>query len=132
MPKNSDSKTTRTDLRWNFFSNRFTQIILLVFSTLEGLIALRILLKLIGANPEALLVALIYGITSLFLLPFTGLVQSQTVGSMVFEISSMFAVVVYALAAMLVERIITIIYTRQSSTITKVSETTTSEHHSAM
>ena len=87
---------TNTGIRRRFFSDRFTQIVLLLFSVLEALIALRILLKLIGASPESLLVALIYGVTSLFLSPFTGLVQSQTMGSMVLEISSMFALVVYA------------------------------------
>jgi len=52
------------------------QVILLAFSVIEGLIGLRILLKLIGANPESLIVALIFGLSSLFLFPFTGLVQS--------------------------------------------------------
>jgi hypothetical protein len=112
--------------------NRSTQIVLLAFSILEGLIGLRILLKLIGANPESLLVALIYGVTSLFLFPFTGLVQPQTLGSMVLEISSMFAVVVYALIAALVEKIITLVFSRPRSPISDVSETTTSEHHPSL
>jgi hypothetical protein len=84
---------------------------------------------LIGANPESLLVTLIYGVTSLFLFPFTGLVQSQRMGSMVLETSSMFAVVVYALIAALVEKIITIVFYRPRSPISDVSETTTSEKH---
>jgi len=105
------------------------QVILLAFSVIEGLIGLRILLKLIGANPESLLVALIFGLSSLFLFPFTGLVQSQTMGSMVLETSSMFAVVVYALIAALVEKIITIASSRPRFPISDVPETTTSEHH---
>ncbi|MBK8784629.1 MAG: YggT family protein [Anaerolineales bacterium] len=116
-------------IKQRFFLNRSTQITLLAFSILEGLIGLRILLKLIGANPESLLVTLIYGVTSLFLFPFTGLVQSQRMGSMVLETSSMFAVVVYALIAALVEKIITIVFYRPRSPISDVSETTTSEKH---
>jgi len=116
-------------IRQRFFSNRFTQIVLLIFSVLEALFALRILLKLIGANPESLLVALIYGVTSLFLFPFTGLVQSQTMGSMVLETSSMFAVVVYALIAALVEKITTLAFIRPRRPISDVFEATASEHH---
>lgn len=125
-------KTNTGIRRRRFFSNRFTHIILLLFSVLEALIALRILLKLIGANPESLLVAVIYGVTSLFLFPFTGLVQSQTVGSLVLEISSMFALVVYALIAALVEKIITLASSLPRIPISDVSETTTNEHHPSL
>lgn len=132
----NDSRITETasgqrksGLGRRFFSLKATQIILLIFSILEGLIALRILLKLIGANPESPLVALIYGATNLFLFPFTGLVHSQTMGSMVLETSSMFAIVVYALIAALLEKIITLASSRPHSPISDVSETTTSEHH---
>lgn len=111
------------------FSSRSSQIILLAFSTLEGLIALRILLKLIGANPENFLVALIYGLTGLFLYPFTGLVQSQAIGKMMLEISSMFAVVVYALIAAFVEKMIALTFSRPRSPKADISETTASEHH---
>ena len=79
-------------IKQRFFLNRSTQITLLAFSILEGLIGLRILLKLIGANPESLLVALIYGVTSFFLFPFTGLVQSQTLGSLMLETYSIVSV----------------------------------------
>ena len=133
---NKSTKTVsvliNTGIRRRFFSNRFTQIILLLFSVLEALIALRILLNLIGANPESLLVASIYGVTSLFLFPFMGLVQSQTVGSLVLEISSMFALVVYALIAALVEKIITLASSLPRIPISDVSETTTNEHHPSL
>lgn len=125
----NDGRSIKTKIGRHFFLNRSMQVILLAFSVIEGLIGLRILLKLIGANPESLLVALIFGLSSLFLFPFTGLVQSQTMGSMVLETSSMFAVVVYALIAALVEKIITIASSRPRFPISDVPETTTSEHH---
>jgi len=125
----NDGRSIKTEIGRHFFLDRSMQVILLAFSVIEGLIGLRILLKLIGANPESLLVALIFGLSSLFLFPFTGLVQSQTMGSMVLETSSMFAVVVYALIAALVEKIITIASSRPRFPISDVPETTTSEHH---
>ena len=54
------------------FSFKATQLVWLLFGVLEALIALRIGLKLIGANPESPIVALIYGLTFMFLFPFEG------------------------------------------------------------
>ena len=59
------------------FSFKATQLIWLLLGILEGLIALRIGLKLVGANPESPVVALIYGFTFLFLFPFEGLVAPR-------------------------------------------------------
>ena len=91
------------------FSFKATQLIWLLLGILEALIALRIGLMLIGANPNSPIVALIYGLTYLFLFPFTGLVNSPTFGSMVFELSSMFAMLIYALIAWAVERAVWLI-----------------------
>jgi hypothetical protein len=71
------------------FTFKATQLVWLTFGILEGLIALRIGLMLIGANPGTPIVAMIYGFTSLFLFPFTGLIGSPTYGGLVLEISSM-------------------------------------------
>ena len=112
------------------FSFKATQLVWLLFGVLEALIALRIGLKLIGANPESPIVALIYGLTFLFLFPFEGLVASPTVGSMVLEISSMFAMLIYALIAWVVERTIWLIFYRPRGPVVAVTETSTSESHS--
>jgi len=69
------------------FTFKATQLVWLLFGILEVLIALRIGLKLIGANPDSPIVALIYGVTFLFLFPFTGLIGSPTVGNMELELS---------------------------------------------
>jgi hypothetical protein len=111
-------------------SFKATQLIWLLLGILEALIVLRIGLKLIGANPDSPIVALIYGLTSLFLFPFTGLVSSPTYGNMVLELSSMFAMLIYALIAWAVERIVWLIFYRPSRPMVGTTETTTSEHHS--
>jgi hypothetical protein len=104
------------------------QLIWLIFGVLEVLIALRIGLMLVGANPGNQVVALIYGITSLFLLPFVGLIASPAIGGFVLEISSMFAMLIYALIAWVVERTIWLIFYRPRGPVAAVTETTTSEH----
>ena len=111
------------------FSFKITQLIWLLLGILEALIALRIGLKLIGANPDSPIVALIYGFTYLFLFPFEGLVASPTSGIMVLELSSMFAMLVYGLIAWAAERTVWLIFYRPRGAVVAVTETTTSENH---
>jgi hypothetical protein len=111
------------------FTFKASQLIWLLFGILEVLIALRIGLLLIGANPASPIVALIYGITAVFLLPFTGLVGSPSIGGMVLEISSMFAMLIYALIAWAIERTVWLIFYRPRGPVVAVTETRTSEHH---
>lgn len=111
------------------FTFKATQLIWLLFGVLEVLIALRIALMLIGANPNSPIVALIYGFTYLFLFPFTGLVGSPTAGNMVLEISSMFAMVIYGLIALAVERTVWLIFYRPRGPVVGTTQTTTSEQH---
>jgi hypothetical protein len=113
------------------FSFKATQLVWLIFGVLEGLIALRIGLMLIGANSSAPIVALIYGFTSLFLFPFTGLIGSPTYGGLVLEISSMFAMLIYALIAWVIERTIWLIFYRPRGSVVAVTETSTSESHNS-
>ena len=47
--------------------NRLSQFIWLLFGILEGLILIRVFLKLIAANPANPFARLIYGLTDLFL-----------------------------------------------------------------
>ena len=110
------------------FSFKATQLIWLLFGILEAMIALRIGLKLIGANPDSPIVALIYGFTYLFPFPFTGLIGSPTAGNMVLELSSMFAMLIYALIAWAVERTVWLIFYRPRGPVVGTTQTTTSEH----
>ena len=111
------------------FTFKATQLIWLLFGILVALIALRIGLKLIGANPESPIVALIYGVTYLFLFPFEGMVASPAAGNMVLELSSMFAILIYGLIAWAVERIVWLIFYRPRGPVVAVTETSTSENH---
>ena len=132
----NDSRTTEVtssqqepDREQRIFSFKATQLIWLLFGILEVLIALRIGLMLIGANPNSPIVALIYGFTYLFLYPFTGLVGSPTAGNMVLELSSMFAMVIYALIAWVVERTVWLIFYRPRGPVVGTTQTTTNERH---
>ena len=105
------------------FVLRASQIWLL-FAVLEVLVLLRIGLKMVGANPDNTVVTLLYGITSLFLMPFVGLIGSPTVGGTVLEISSLFAMLIYALVAWATVRAVWLIFYRPRGPMVGVTETT--------
>jgi hypothetical protein len=79
---------------------KFVQFIWLATGILEFLILLRILLKLIAANPNSAFTQLVYGFSDLFLWPFNALITSPSAGNgMVLELSSFIALLVYAVVA---------------------------------
>ena len=89
-----------------------TQLVWLFFGVLEALIAIRVVLKLIAANPDSPIARFIYGVTSLFLAPFEGLTSTPSAGGMVLEISSVIAMIVYGLVAWGLERLIWVVFYR--------------------
>jgi YggT family protein len=129
--KVSEVRTTQKEpeRERRIFTFKATQLVWLLFGILEALIALRIGLKLIGANPDSQIVSLIYGITALFLLPFTKMVASPTSGNMVLELSSMFAMLIYGLISWVIERIVWLIFYRPSGPVVGVTQTTTTDQH---
>ena len=108
------------------FTFKATQLVWLFLGILEGMLALRFVLKLIAANPDSGITVFIYGFTNLFLWPFAGLTATPSAGGMVLELSTMIAMVVYALLAWAVERIIWVIFYRPRGPVTQT--TTTDEH----
>lgn len=130
MPVNTASEVTTTqkepELERRIFTFKATQIIWLLLGILEGLLALRFVLKLIAANPASPIAAFIYSITNLFLLPFAGLTATPSAGGMVLELSTMIAMVVYALIAWAIERIVWVIFYRPRGAVT---QTTTTDQH---
>jgi hypothetical protein len=92
------------------FVNRINQFIWLICAVVEALIALRVVLKLIGANPASPFASFIYSLTDLFLWPFAGLTASPTLNGMVLEIPAIIAMLVYALGAWLLTSLIWILF----------------------
>jgi hypothetical protein len=105
------------------FTFKATQVVWLLISIFEALLALRFVLKLIGANPASPFAAVLYGFTGLFLLPFAGLIGTPAAGGMVLEISTLIAMLVYGLIAWAVERIIFVIFYRPRGPVTQTTTT---------
>jgi len=126
----SEVRTSQRDIgqEQRLFSFKATQWIWLVLGVVEVLIGLRIVLKLIAANPENPFAAFIYNVSSIFLVPFAGLVGTPAAGNMVLELSSIIALLVYALLAWGIERIIwVVLYRPRGSSMVGVTQTTTRE-----
>ena len=79
---------------------RLVQAIYLVFGVIEALIAMRIVLHALGANPNAGFAQLVYGLTAPLVAPFAGLFGNPQANGSVLELQSIVALVVYALVAL--------------------------------
>jgi uncharacterized protein YggT (Ycf19 family) len=89
---------------------KVVQFVWLLFGALEGLIAVRMLLKLIGANPTSWFAALVYQLSDLFLWPFQNLTINPFFGNFVFELTSLIALLVYALIGWGLVRLIWVLF----------------------
>jgi hypothetical protein len=78
---------------------RGTQVVWYLFSFIEALLIFRFLLKLIGANPEAIFTNLIYTLSYPFAVPFLYVVRSTQVSGSVFEWTTLLAMLVYWVVA---------------------------------
>lgn len=88
------------------------KIVYYILGVLESLFAFRLFFKLLGANPESTLVSLIYTITGIFMAPFSGIfravVNKGIETKSVLEPAAIIAMIVYALIAYGVVRLIKI------------------------
>jgi hypothetical protein len=125
----SEVRTSRRESgqEQRLFSFKATQLIWLGLVLLEALIALRIGLKLIGANPSNPFAAFTFGLSDIFLFPFEGLIGTPASGGFALELSSFVAMVVYALLAWAFERIVWLIFYRPRESGVNVTQTKTSE-----
>jgi hypothetical protein len=94
---------------------RISQIVYLVAGMIEALIGIRFVLKLIAANPQAGFARFIYGITTLFLIPFIDLTSNPSIAGAVLEISSLIAMLIYALLAWAIVRIVWTLFSKPPS-----------------
>lgn len=99
-----------------------TALIGFFFAVLEGLIGLRVLLKLIAANPANAFASSVYNFTGLFLWPFSGLTPNPAAAGMVLEVSSIIAMIVYALVAWAILRLVWLLFDRPSSRVVSTYE----------
>lgn len=107
-------------------ADKLRQGIYVLFGFIEVLLAIRFVLRLLGANAQAGFAQLIYGVTGPLVGPFQGLFGTVQSDASVLESSSLVALVVYALVAWLVVKLASLAFgeTRSATATTTRSMTT--------
>jgi hypothetical protein len=95
---------------------KITQLIWLLFGGLEALIGMRVILMLIGANPASWFTAFIYQLTQLFLWPFQNIVANPSIQNITLEVTSLIAMLVYAIVGWIFVRLIWVVFHHTSTT----------------
>jgi uncharacterized protein YggT (Ycf19 family) len=93
-------------------ARRTVELIYLIFGIINGLLLIRVVLKLLGANPLAGFTSFVYGITDVFMAPFRNLLPTIGSNQSQLEMSAVVAVLVYALVGWVMARIVTIMFSR--------------------
>ena len=96
--------------------SKVTQFVWLLTGILEAAIGIRVLLKLMAANPNAGFADFIYAVTTPFLLPFFGLTATPAANGAVLEIPSLIAMVVYAIVGWILVKLVWIIFDKPPET----------------
>lgn len=91
---------------------KVSQFIWLLFGGLEALLGIRVILMLIGANPANTFTAFVYQLSELVLWPFRNLVANPAFQNHVLEITSIIAMIVYALIGWVIVRLVWVLFYR--------------------
>jgi hypothetical protein len=92
---------------------RIVHIAYFLFGALELLLAVRVIFKLIGVNAANGFAAFIYDLSAPFVTLFESLLQNPTVGTTgVLEVTTLIAMIVWAIAAWLTGRLIWLVLSR--------------------
>lgn len=112
----ADPYDARRDSAW-----RVGQLVYLVFGVAIALIAIRFVLLLLGANPDAGFTNLVYSVTNPLVAPFEGIFGAPNLETGVFDPASLVAMAIYALVGWAVGKLLDIL----------LSDTRTGVHTSA-
>lgn len=85
------------------------RVIYYILDVIELLLAARFILKLVAVG-ESGFVRFIYSITEPLIAPFRGIVQNTAVSGGVFEWASLIAIIVYAIIAYLLVRLLRLLF----------------------
>ncbi|HLG63617.1 MAG TPA: hypothetical protein VKY19_16875 [Ktedonosporobacter sp.] len=76
-----------------------TRVTYFVLGVLEVILGLRLLFRLLGANEGNDFITFLYNLSHIFVVAFNGIFNDQALGRSVFEVSTLIAMLVYALIA---------------------------------
>ena len=129
MTDYKDVRTTQSEegRGQRYATFKATQLIWLLLTLLEIVLAMRVVFKLIGVNAANPFATLLYGFTHFFVAPFASLTGAPSAEGMVLEISTIIAMIVYLLIAWALERIVYVFFYRPRGAVS-VRQTTVLDH----
>jgi len=114
MEQNTNSSTSVNNFK-------FRKIVYYILGIIEAFFAFRLMFKLLGANPGSVFVSLIYTVSGAFLAPFSGIFRTAVTKGIetksVLEPATIIAMIVYALIAYGIVRLIEIFGTHKDKEI---------------
>jgi hypothetical protein len=111
LPVAQRERPTEDYLRVTPAYNR-TQVTYLALGIIEILLGLRVALKVLAASPTAGFSRALYAITSPLIVPFQGVFPNPHAYSSIFELSTVLAMLMYAILAWLIVRILLVVNRR--------------------
>lgn len=106
-------------------------IVYFIFGLIEAILALRFIMLLLGANPEAGFTRMVYGLSAPFMAPFDAVFGETVIAGSVFEWSALLAIVIYALVAWAIASLIAAVTPRASAGTVETVEDVHSEAEEA-
>jgi hypothetical protein len=80
--------------------NWITTVTYFILAVIEVILLLRLIFRMLGANQDNGFITFLYGLSHIFVVAFNGIFNDQTLGARgVFELSTLVAMLVYALLA---------------------------------
>lgn len=104
---------------------KWQQGIYLLFGFIEMVLAIRLVLRLFGANAQAGFAQLIYGATAPLVAPFQGLFGTVQSEGNVLESATLVALIVYALVAWLIVKLASLAFGESRSATATTTHSTT-------
>jgi len=108
-------------------SFKVTQIIWWLLGFIEAVLALRFIFKLVGVNPANSFGSFLYSVSDLFVKPFASLTGAPAAAGMVFEFSTLLAMLIYGLVGWGLERLIYVLFYRPRGPVS-INQTTITDH----
>ena len=94
------------------------RVVYTVLSILETFLTIRLLLRLLAANPDAAFSRLIYALTFPFITPFAGVFPDSGASGSVLELSTILAMIMYPLFCWIIVRVVRLTNHRRGATPT--------------
>ncbi|MDZ7843561.1 MAG: YggT family protein [Anaerolineales bacterium] len=108
-------------------SMKATQLIWWLLGFFEAVLALRFVFKLIGVNAANPFASFLYNISDFLVKPFASLTGAPAANGMVFEISTLLAMIIYGLIGWGIVKLVYVLFYRPPGPIS-TSQTTVSDH----